>query len=130
MGWTPCEDPSWIEGELGSDSHALVAWDAPISFSPANGFSDRPVHRAVRAFIAGQRKDGRIARGAVSALPFAGCPHWAISCAALRRPFGHTRFQVPNNTDDLLRTGRRKRRGDTAWQIGSTGLLESGAEET
>ena len=34
-----------------------------------------------------QVTENHLAKGAVSVLPFAGCPHWAITCATLGLPF-------------------------------------------
>jgi hypothetical protein len=69
-------------------SRLVVAWDAPLSFDARNGFADRPVDRVTRAWMKAHTTTGRLAPGAVSVLPFSGCPHWAISCAALGLPFG------------------------------------------
>lgn len=69
-------------------SAVLIAWDAPLTFDPVHGFSDRPVDRAARSWVAQKVKEERIEPTAVSVLPFAGCSHWAISCHVLGFPFG------------------------------------------
>lgn len=84
----PADVPGFVEQLLAEHQRVLIAWDAPLSFDPANGFSDRPVDREVRAWVADEVAKGTLAKGAVSVLPFAGCPHWTISCAALGMPFG------------------------------------------
>lgn len=93
----------WLEKQT---PRRLVAWDAPLSFAPRFGYSDRPVDRAVRAFVNQQIKDGKFAAGAVSALPFSGCPHWAITCNVLGRPFGRPEaYHMPATQGDLGREG-------------------------
>ena len=62
----------------------LIAWDAPMSFSPARGFSDRAVDKGTRAWL----KEAFGASCGVNALPFSQCPHWAITSAALGVPTG------------------------------------------
>lgn len=69
-------------------SAVLIAWDAPLTFDPAHGFSDRPVDREARRWIKRKVQQNRVEPGAVSVLPFTGCSHWAISCHVLGRPFG------------------------------------------
>jgi len=71
---------------LKKNNRVLIAWDAPLSFDPKNGYSDRPVDRKVRAWVKAQGE--RISPKAVSVLPFSGCSHWAISCGVLGMPFG------------------------------------------
>lgn len=80
------ELPAWVANILVEHEKVLIAWDAPLSFDPTNGYSDRPVDREVRAWVKAQ--GNMISSNTVSVLPFAGCPHWAISCAALGMPFG------------------------------------------
>lgn len=82
------ELPAYVASLLGKLGRVFIAWDAPLSFAPENGFSDRPVDRETRAWVKSQVKAGRIEGGAVSVLPFSGCPHWAITCAALGMLFG------------------------------------------
>lgn len=77
----------FVEGLAAAHEDVLIAWDSPLSFDAGNGYSDRPVDKRVRKWIKGQIREGRLATGAVNVLPFAGCPHWAISCAALGLPF-------------------------------------------
>ncbi|MBI3200092.1 MAG: DUF429 domain-containing protein [Myxococcales bacterium] len=74
---------STLEAEASGDS-VLVAWDAPLSFDPVFGFSDRPIDRAIRRFV---REHPLVEPKAVAALPFSGCPHWAITCSTLGTPF-------------------------------------------
>jgi len=74
----------WVRQQVETHEGLLIAWDAPLSFNPANGYSDRPIDKAVRAFI--KTHKARIAAGAVSVLPFSGCPHWAITSDALGLP--------------------------------------------
>ena len=62
----------------------LIAWDAPMSFSPARGFSDRAVDKGTRGWL----KEAFGASCGVNALPFSQCPHWAITSAALGVPTG------------------------------------------
>jgi len=66
---------------------AIVAWDAPLSFDPVYGFYDRPIDHAIRTFIEREIEKGTLAQGAVAALPFAGCSHWAITCSVVGTPF-------------------------------------------
>lgn len=82
----PAAMPDWVQNLLEGNARVVIAWDAPLSFDPANGYSDRPVDRDVRAWVKGLGT--RIGSSAVSVLPFSGCPHWAISCAVLGMPFG------------------------------------------
>lgn len=71
-----------------AESHmTLIAWDAPLSYDHAN-HSDRLVDRAARAWAKRQVELGRFHPKAVHALPFAGVPHWAVTCHALGLPFG------------------------------------------
>lgn len=99
---------SWLDEQRRSHQRVLVAWDAPISFSPAFGYSDRPIDKAIRAFLATQVQANRLAKAAVSALPFSGCPHWAITCGVLGRPFGAgagSEYRVPATKSDLAGAG-------------------------
>lgn len=84
--------PPSLRAEIDSRAtgNVLLAWDAPLSFDAKYGFSDRPIDRAVRKLIAEliAEQKSRIEPKAVAALPFAGCPHWAITCTVLGRPFG------------------------------------------
>lgn len=72
--------------QIAAAGPVLVAWDAPLSFAPGN-YSDRAVDRVVRKWIKAQVAENHLAKRAVSVLPFAGCPHWAITCATLGLPF-------------------------------------------
>ena len=93
----------WLEQQ---PRRRLVAWDAPLSFSASFGHSDRPVDKAVRAFVAQQVKDRCLTAGAVSALPFSGCSHWAITCEVLGRPFGRPDdYEMPSSPNDLAGDG-------------------------
>jgi len=65
----------------------LIAWDAPLSFANTN-FYDRPVDKAVRAWIKAKITGRRVSAKAINARCFAGLPHWAISCFTLGLPFG------------------------------------------
>jgi predicted nuclease with RNAse H fold len=85
----PADLRSFVRRLLAEHDQVLLAWDAPLSFDPASGFSDRPVDREIRAWVRKEVANGFLRKGAVSVLPFCGCPHWAISCAALGMPFGH-----------------------------------------
>ncbi|MCA9534521.1 MAG: DUF429 domain-containing protein [Myxococcales bacterium] len=82
--------PDFVAALVRDNARLVLAWDAPLSFDATNGYSDRPADRETRAWVKHQVQAGRIALGAVSVLPFAGCPHWAITCAALGLPFGAT----------------------------------------
>lgn len=79
-----------IEKRLSEGQALLIGWDAPLSFDPARGFYDRPIDSAVRGWIKERFGEGarRIEPKAVSVLPFAGCPHWAITCHTLGFPYG------------------------------------------
>lgn len=72
-----------------------LAWDAPLSFDPTESFYDRPVDRAVRAWLK-KHAPNVVSPKAVAAQPFAGCSHWAISCHVLGYPFGENpkRFEL------------------------------------
>jgi hypothetical protein len=72
----------------GEATCVVLAWDAPLSFQPKYGFSDRPVDYAIRALFREKECSALIANGALAALPFASCPHWSITCATLGVPFG------------------------------------------
>ncbi len=78
----------FLAEHLQPHSGLLVAWDSPLAFDPAEGFSDRPFDRAARAWVAKNVREGRIQQGAVSVRPFSGCPHWVHSCHVLGLPFG------------------------------------------
>lgn len=73
----------WLE----ANPATLIAWDAPLSFSSAD-FYDRPVDKVVRKWAKEHVLGDRFAEGAINARPFAGLPHWAVSCASLGLPFG------------------------------------------
>jgi len=99
---------TWLRDIMANHPGVLVAWDAPLSFSPTFGFSDRPIDKTVRAFVAEQvkAKNGGFENGAISALPFSGCPHWAITCEAVGTPFGdRQRFLMPTSRDELKERG-------------------------
>jgi hypothetical protein len=66
----------------------LIAWDAPLSFEPDNLY-DRNIDKHTRQWIEQHSKPGNQAfeKSAINALPFAGCPHWVISCMTLGLPF-------------------------------------------
>lgn len=76
----------WIQEQVSTHKDLLIAWDAPLSFNPVNSYSDRPIDKALRTFIRAHKD--RIVPNAVSALPFAGCPHWAITNDVLGHPLG------------------------------------------
>lgn len=84
----PHELRDFLEYQLASSPGVLVAWDSPLTFDPARGFSDRPIDKAVRSWVKHRVKEGQIEKGAVSVRPFSGCPHWALSCYVLGLPFG------------------------------------------
>lgn len=84
----------------------LVAWDAPISFDPALSYSDRPIDKAIRAVVAQQVKAGRLNKGAVAALPFSGCSHWAITCDVLGMPYGAGDYTIVKDATELANTHR------------------------
>jgi hypothetical protein len=77
-----------IEKRLSEGQALLIGWDAPLSFDPAQEFYNRPIDKAVHRWINERKGEGRIEPKAVSALPFAGCPHWAITCHTLGFPYG------------------------------------------
>jgi len=77
----------WLRGRTQGYAQVLVAWDAPVSFDSSLSLSDRPVDKAVRAFISEQVAKNMLHRGAVSVRPFSGCPHWTITCEVLGLPF-------------------------------------------
>jgi predicted nuclease with RNAse H fold len=78
----------WLRQQMARQHSLLVAWDAPVSFDRSVSFSDRPVDKALRAFISEHVKSNEIENKAVSVLTFSGCQHWAITCEVLRTPFG------------------------------------------
>lgn len=82
--------PDFVAALVRDNARLVVAWDAPLSFDAASGFSDRAADRETRAWVKEHVQAVRIAAGAVSVLPFTGCSHWAITCAALGMPFGAT----------------------------------------
>jgi hypothetical protein len=79
--------PAFIARCLEANPSTLIAWDAPLSFSPAD-FYDRPVDKVVRNWAKEHVVGGRFAEGAINARSFAGLPHWVVSCASLGFPFG------------------------------------------
>lgn len=78
---------AWFDELLSSHDKVLIAWDAPLSFDPAD-FYDRKIDKAVRKWASTWVKNGKIAEKAINARPFAGLPHWAITCHTLGHPFG------------------------------------------
>ena len=82
--------PDFVASLVRDHARLVVAWDAPLSFDASIGYSDRAADRETRAWVKQQVQAGRFAAGAVSVLPFTGCSHWAITCAALSMPFGVT----------------------------------------
>jgi hypothetical protein len=86
----PGEVRGEIEKRLREGQALLIGWDAPLSFDPAVGFSDRPIDRKVRRWVNHWKtvQDPKIEPKAVSVLPFAGCSHWAITCHTLGFPYG------------------------------------------
>jgi len=77
----------WFDVLLAHHEKVLIAWDAPLSFESGN-FYDRKIDKAARKWASTWVKKGRVAEKAISARPFAGLPHWAISCHTLGHPFG------------------------------------------
>jgi hypothetical protein len=75
-----------IDAEKKSSS-LLIAWDAPLSFRGSD-FYDRPVEKAVRAWVKVQIANRRVSAKAINARAFAGLAHWAITCFTLGLPFG------------------------------------------
>ena len=67
----------------------LIAWDAPLSYDRVDHF-DRKVDKVVRAWVKRQVALGHFEDKAINAMPFAGLPHWAVTCDALGLPFGHS----------------------------------------
>lgn len=81
----PGDLSDYLREELRTHGDMLISWDAPLSFDPSKGFSDRPVDKLVRSAVKGHPK---IEPSAVNSLPFSGCPHWAISSHVLGYPIG------------------------------------------
>jgi len=77
----------FVVGAVAQSRMTLIAWDAPLSYDRVN-HSDRRVDRAARAWAKRQVELGRFEPKAINALPFAGVPHWAVTCHALGMPFG------------------------------------------
>jgi pimeloyl-ACP methyl ester carboxylesterase len=77
----------WMASLTTDYQGALICWDSPLSFDPEFGLSDRPVEKVLRAAVGQWVGEGRIAKKAVSVLPFSGCSHWVISCDAVGLPF-------------------------------------------
>jgi len=67
----------------------LIAWDAPLSYDRADHF-DRKVDKVARAWAKQHVLLGHFEDKAINAMPFAGLPHWAITCDALGLPFGRS----------------------------------------
>lgn len=82
------ELPRHIAKVVAENERVVIAWDAPLRFDARHSMSDRPVDRVVRAWCKQRLREGVLAPKAVSVLPFAGCPHWAITCASLGFPYG------------------------------------------
>lgn len=78
---------AWFDELLAHHDKVLIAWDAPLSFE-SRDFYDRKIDKAARKWASTWVKKGRIAEKAINARPFAGLPHWAISCHTLGHPFG------------------------------------------
>ncbi|HUP24010.1 MAG TPA: DUF429 domain-containing protein [Thermoanaerobaculia bacterium] len=94
---------TFLEIKIAGPRAIIIVWDSPLAFSPTEGFSDRPIDRAARAWRSEKVREGRIEDKAVAVRPFSGCPHWAISCHALGLPFGDTiddlTLYAPNEAD-------------------------------
>ena len=98
----PQQIGEYLAEQVASGGDVLVAWDAPLSFDPQHGFADRPIDRVVRRALKGHL---RISDKAVNVLPFAGCPHWAISSHVLGYPAGRPALGL--NLVDAPGPGRR-----------------------
>ena len=94
------EVPEYVTWLVKEHDRLLIAWDAPLSFDPNISYSDRPVDKALRKFLKNRKTIGQ---GAASVLPFAGCPHWAISCAALGNPYGESPGSLALTPDNPCR---------------------------
>ncbi|MHB1047527.1 MAG: hypothetical protein ACYC4P_16115 [Thermoanaerobaculia bacterium] len=76
-----------LESRLRANPGTLIAWDAPLSFDQRD-YYDRLIDKATRRWAEGHVKHRRFEDGAVNARPFAGLPHWAVTCSVLGLPFG------------------------------------------
>ncbi|HHH28628.1 MAG TPA: DUF429 domain-containing protein [Polyangiaceae bacterium] len=47
--------PKYVSDLLSAHERLLIAWDAPLSFDPKNGYSDRPADREMRKWVKAQR---------------------------------------------------------------------------
>lgn len=74
--------------KVAADStRTLIAWDAPLSFGPTDLY-DRRVDKVARAWAKRHVAIGHFGEKAINARPFAGLPHWVVTCEALGLPFG------------------------------------------
>ncbi|MBX7133937.1 MAG: DUF429 domain-containing protein [Fimbriimonadaceae bacterium] len=76
-----------IEARLRANPRTLIAWDSPLSFGRDN-YYDRLVDKVAQNWVLDNVEARRFEEKAVNALPFAGVPQWAVSCASLGYPFG------------------------------------------
>jgi predicted nuclease with RNAse H fold len=97
--------PARMETLAATGAPTLVGWDAPLSFETSR-FSHRTIDALAGRWMRRQVKEGRLAKGAVSVLPFVGCPHWAITCEALGIPFrsssrAHPAWKLVASPDEI-----------------------------
>jgi hypothetical protein len=89
-GWTQIKPTAlrrFIAEIAEGPTPTLIAWDAPLSYDRGD-FYDRRVDKVARAWIKQHVSLGHFEDKAINARPFAGLPHWAVTCDALGLPFG------------------------------------------
>ena len=77
--------PDWC-ATLAKRENVLLLWDAPLTGPPPAGRPRSAYSQRVAERFFGRKATGyKVPRG-ISVLPYAGCPHWAITRACLGLP--------------------------------------------
>lgn len=106
----------------------LIAWDAPLSYD-GDDFFDRRVDKVARAWAKHHVSLGHFEEKAINAMPFAGLPHWVVTCDALGLPFGvppsglRLVHEAPSDNDHIVAIEVHPAVAIGAWWI-EAGCLE------
>ena len=92
------------------DSSTLISWDAPLGSDFSASLSYKPIEKILNTKT--NYKDNQKPPRGISTLPFASCPHWAISQYVLGFPIVNTTivdkekltYHLVENQDDLITT--------------------------
>ena len=101
---------------LAEREDVLLLWDAPLSGPPSGGPTPRSAYsqRTAERFFS-RAATGYKAPEGIAVLPYAGCPHWAITraslglpvCGRYGLPLGDLPFLLATDAADVAAGGRR-----------------------